>query len=283
MKITVNTPTLIALAVGVLFSISPMIVQADINDGLIGAWTFDDGKVTDSIGTNHGELFKAAKIVNGGKFGKALDVDGSSETRAEIEAKDLDEFFEEAFTFSVWVFVRNGVDHSAIVWKGEKIGWGANFTFRLATTSNSNITWGTTQGGEECWFATEGVIEPEKWFHLCQTVDGKEAIGYLTEEGGKTEIPISGQANPRICAAPYNLFPDRPIELGAGRAVGGNVGNDAFLDAMIDDLLIWDRALDEDEVRELATEKRPDKALSVKAHGKLATTWGKVKSYNRMR
>ena len=283
MKITVNTPTLIALAVGVLFSIGSMTVQADINDGLIGAWTFDDGKVTDSIGQNHGELFKGAKIVNKGKFGKALDVDGSADTRVEIEVKDLDKFFEEAFTFSVWLFVRNGVDHSAVVWKGEKIGWGANFTFRLATTSNTSVTWGTTQGGEECWFATENTIEPGKWFNLVQTVDGKEAIGYITEEGGKTEIPISGQANPRICAAPYNLFPDRPIELGAGRAVGGNVGNDAFLDGMIDDLFIWDRALSEEEVEALGAEERPEKALSVKAHGKLATTWGKVKSYNRMR
>ncbi len=191
MKTAVNTPTLIALAVGVLFSIGLMTVQADINDGLIGAWTFDDGKITDSIGSNHGELFKAAKIVDKGKFGKALDVDGSADTRAEIEVKDLDEFFEEAFTFSVWLFVRNGVDHSAVVWKGEKVGWGANFTFRMLTTSSTGLTWGTSQGGEECWFATDGAIEADKWFNLVQTVDGKEAIGYLTEEGGKTEIPIS--------------------------------------------------------------------------------------------
>ncbi len=283
MKITVNTPTLIALAVGVLFSIGSMTVQADINDGLIGAWTFDDGKVTDSIGQNHGELFKGAKIVNKGKFGKALDVDGSSETRAEIMVKDLEPILEEAFTVSCWLFVRNGIDHSAVVWKGEKIGWGDNFTFRMATTSNNNLTWGVTHAGEECWFLTENVIEPGKWFNLVQTVDGKEAIGYLTEEGGKTEIPISAQQNPRVCSAPYNLYPARPIELGAGRAVGGNVGNDAFLDGMIDDLFIWDRALSEEEVEALGAEERPEKALSVKAHGKLATTWGKVKSYNRMR
>ena len=49
---------------------------------------------------------------------------------------------------------------------------------------------------------------------------------------------------------------------------------------MIDDVIIWDRALSEDEVKELGSGTRPEKALAVKAEGKLATTWGKVKSYH---
>ena len=64
------------------------------------------------------------------------------------------------------------------------------------------------------------------------------------------------------------------------RQIGGNQGNDTFLDGMIDDVIIWDRALSEAEVEELASGERPNKALSVKAEGKLATTWGKVKSYH---
>ena len=56
-----------------------------MNDGVVAGWTFDDGKVTDSIGKAHGELFKAAKIVDKGRFGKALDVNGSQDTRVDIE------------------------------------------------------------------------------------------------------------------------------------------------------------------------------------------------------
>ena len=135
---------------------------------------------------------------------------------------------------------------------------------------------------QKAWFATDVAIEPEKWIHVCQTVDGKEAIGYVTHEGGKTEIPASGQQNPHAAPEPYNLFPDVPLEFGCGRGVGGNVGNDTFLDGIIDDVIIWDRALSADEVEDLGKGKRPDRALSVKAHGKLSTTWGKVKSYNTM-
>ncbi len=276
MKLFISILAFVVLAIGVTTS-----AYADLNDGVIAAWTFDDGKVTDAIGNAHGELFKAAKITGDGKFGKALDVDGSDDTRADIEFNaDLEAAIEGPHTVSYWLYVRNGANHSG-VWKGEKVGWGAHFTFRMVTTSSTGLTWGTTSGGSENWFATDGAIEAEKWFHLCQTADGDESIGYVTPDGGKTEIPASGQANPQVAPEPYNLFPDRPLELGAGRQIGGNAGEDTFLDGIIDDVIIWDRALSEDEVEELGSGERPEKALAVKAEGKLATTWGKVKSYHR--
>ncbi len=274
MKLLISTLTIAVLAICITTS-----ALADLNDGVIAAWTFDDGKVTDAIGDAHGELFKGAKITNDGKFGKALDVDGNQDSRADIEFdNDLESIIEGPHTVSYWLFVREGRDHSG-VWKGEKVGWGANFTFRMVTTSSTNMTWGTTSGGNENWFATDGAIEPNTWLHICQTADGKEAIGYVGNNG-KVEIPASGQANPQVAPEPYNLFPDRPLELGAGRGIGGNDGNDTFLDGIIDDVIIWDRALSEDEVEELANESRPDKALAVKAEGKLTTSWGKVKSYH---
>lgn len=278
MKLSISILAIATLIIGISGS-----TFADLNDGVVAAWTFDDGKVTDAIADAHGELFKGATITNDGKFGKALDVDGNQDSRADIEFNaKLESIIEGPHTVSYWLYVREGRNHSG-VWKGEKVGWGANFTFRMVTTSDTNLTWGTTSGGAENWFATDGAIEPEKWFHLCQTADGEEAIGYVTPEGGKTEIPVSGQQNPKLAPEPYNLFPDRPLELGAGRGIGGNDGEDTFLDGIIDDVIIWDRALTEDEVEELGSGERPEKALAVKAEGKLATTWGKVKSYHHHR
>ena len=276
MKFLISVLAVAALAIGVTAA-----VQADLNDGVIAAWTFDDGKVTDAIEEAHGELFKAAKIVDKGRFGKALDVDGSKDTRAEVPFNDaLENAIKGPHTVSYWLYVRNGADHAG-VWKGEKVGWGANFTFRLLTLNNTDMTFGTTNGGTENWMRTDGVIDAEEWYHVCQTADGEEAIAYVQEDGGKINIPASGQANPQVAPEPYNLFRDRPLEIGAGRQIGGNAGNDTFLDALIDEIIIWDRALSEDEVQELANGERPDRALAVKAEGKLATTWGKMKSYHR--
>ena len=274
MKLFISILTIAIFAICITSS-----ANADINDGVVAAWTFDDGKVTDSIGEVHGELFKGASITNDGKFGKALDVDGNDDSRADIEfTPALENIIEQEFTVGYWLYVREGRDHSG-VWKGEMVGWGANFTFRMVTTSSTNMTWGTCSGGAENWFATDGAIEPDKWIYCIQTVDGEEAIGYVGIDG-KVEIPASGQGNPKPSSAPYHLFPDRPLELGAGRGIGGNAGNDTFLDGIIDDVILWDRALEEDEVEELASGTRPEKALAVKAEGKLATSWGKVKSYH---
>ncbi len=79
MKLIITTFVFTALVIGITVA-----AQADLNDGVVAGWTFDDGKVTDAIGDVHGELFKGAKIVDKGRFGKALDVDGSKETRADI-------------------------------------------------------------------------------------------------------------------------------------------------------------------------------------------------------
>ena len=254
--------------------------QADsnINKGVVAAWTFDDGRVTDAIGKNHGKLFKGAMVKNGGKFGKALDVNGSDDCRADIKvSKDIEKVLEKAFTVSYWLYVRQGRNHSG-VWKGEKVGWGPLFTFRMVTTNDTSMTWGVTRRGSEDWFVTNGVIEPRKWIHVCQTVDGKQATAYVTHEGEKTTIPPGEPGNPKASPAPYNLFEDRPIELGAGRQIGGIKGNDTFLDGMIDELIIWNRALAEDEVKSLGKGKRPRLARSVKANGKLSAIWGEVKS-----
>ena len=260
--------------------------QADsnINKGVVAAWTFDDGRVSDAIGRNHGKLFAGAVVKNGGRFGKALDVNGNKECRADIKvSKDIEKVLEKAFTVSYWLYVRQGRNHSG-VWKGEKVGWGPNFTFRMVTDPNrASMAWGVTRRGSEDWFVTNGVIEPRKWIHVCQTVDGKRATAYVTHEGEKTTIPPSDQGNPKASPAPYNLFEDRPIELGAGRQIGGIKGNDTFLDGMIDELIIWNRALAEDEVKSLGKGKRPRFARSVKANGKLSAVWGQVKSYNTMR
>lgn len=276
MKLFISILAFAVLAIGITIS-----AYADLNDGVIAGWTFDEGKVADAIGNVHGELFKGAKIADKGKFGKALDVDGSKDTRADIKFNaDLEKKIEGPHSVSYWLYVRNGADHAG-VWKGEKVGWGAFFTFRLVTTTNTNMTFGTTNGGTENWFQIENCIEPEEWFHVCQTADGKEAYAYVTKDGDKLTMPASPRGNPHVAPEPYNLFPERPLELGAGRQIGGNQGNDMFLDGMIDDVIIWDRALSEDEVADLASGKRPDKALAVKAEGKLTTTWGKVKTYHR--
>lgn len=253
-------------------------VFADINKGIVSAWTFDDGTAKDFAGKNHGKINGGVEFVNG-KFGKAASFNGKDGFISIPHSKDF-EVLANGLTCSAWIYVRNGKDHSAIAFKGPKVGWGANFLFRICTTSNTGMTWGVCSAGVEHWFATANVISQNQWYFVCITADGKQAIARVaSEKDGKVNIPISGEGNPKPTSSPYLVFPDHAIEVGVGRAVAGTVGNDAYLDGIVDELIIWNRPLDETEIAELAKGARPKNILAVDAKGKVSTTWGDLKSY----
>lgn len=254
-------------------------VLADINKGIVSAWTFDDGTARDKIGKNHGKVNGGVEFVIG-KFGKAASFNGKDGFISVPHDKSL-EFVANAFTCSCWFYVRNGKDHSAMIFKGEKVGWTNNYAFRICTTSNTGMTWGVCIVGTEGWFATDNVIRPNEWFFACLTADGKQAIAHVaSEKDGKVIIPPSGQGNPHPIAAPYRTCPEFPIEMGVGRAVGGTVGNDAYLDGIVDDIILWNRALTEEEIAELAKGKRPSLiGLAVEPGSKISSTWANVKRF----
>lgn len=274
MKLFISIQILAALVIG----ITPSAYTA-LSDGIVAAWTFDDGKVTDAVGRAHGELFNAAKVVDDGKFGKALDVNGSKNTRAEIRFHPaLETAIRGPHTVSYWLYVRKAGDHTG-VWKGEQVGWGAFYTFRLVTINDTDMTFGTTRGKNEKWFNIKNCIEPGEWFHVCQVADGEKVRADVTRDGDEFRRRNTQHPAPK----PYKLFRERPLELGTGRAIKGDPEENSFLDGMIDDVIIWDRALSKNEVAELAQGNRPDfsnRVLAVKAKGKVTTMWGKVKSYH---
>ncbi|MGB9597993.1 MAG: LamG domain-containing protein [Candidatus Poribacteria bacterium] len=242
---------------------------AALEEGLVSAWTFDDGTARDAGGGgNHGIIKGNVKSV-AGKIGKAMDFDGAKGSY--IEVPDSPSLQQDVFTISAWINVRKGVDHAAIFFKGEKIGWGANFMARIATTSDTGLTWGTTSGGSENWFATDGVITANKWYHVCLKADGKQATAYVD-----AKKPASGQANPQTAPAPLNKFPGKPVEIGVGRAYGGTVGDDRYYNGLIDQMYFWKRALSDAEVTQLAGGAV---LTAVEARNKLSTTWANIKAY----
>ena len=260
---------------------------AGLEDGLVSVWNFNDGSASDSVGNNDGEFINGASTTNA-EFGMALNVENPENPATgentgqyvEIPSSASLEKEDGVFSVSLWVYVRTGGgrNHAAMFFKGNKVGWGDHFMVRMCTTSATNMTWGSCWAGSEGWFATNDVYAEEEWVHVAYVVDGSEAIAYVTSSAtdGDTVIPPSGQANPREIQTPLLTFPERPVELGVGRQVGGNAGNDFWIDGMIDEVYFWDRALSEDEVKELAGGALVG-AVAVEAQGKLATTWAHIK------
>ena len=259
---------------------------AELADGLVSVWNFDDGTANDSIGSNDGELVNGASAINA-EFGMALNLDNpenpatGEDTGQYVSIPSSSSLEKEngIFSVSLWVYVNTGGgrNHAGMFFKGNKVGWGDHFMVRMCTTSDTNMTWGSCWAGSEGWFATDNVYAVEEWVHVAYVVDGSEATAYVTSSvTGDTVVPASGQANPREIETPLLTFPERPVEIGVGRQVGGNAGNDFWIDGMIDEVYFWERALSEDEVKELAGGALLG-TVAVEAQGKLATTWAQVK------
>lgn len=248
------------------------ISSADLLDGLVAAWTFDDGTAKDQTGGGrNGELVGAPKVVDG-KFGKGMDFNGS-DTGIDIEDHE-DLQLTEPFTVSAWIFPRAVADHAGIVWKGRMIGWGTDvYNYRIALQGGSGLTWGACTGGVEGYFATGNAMpagELDKWHHVALVEDGEKGIAYLD---GQSDLAVTGGDANRP-AAPYAPLEDHPVRIGYAMGVGGNVASEAYFDGVIDEVFLYNRPMEEDEIQDLMN-RGPN--LAVAPAGKLVTTWSRIK------
>ena len=119
-----------AIFVSFCLLIGTIYAYADLADGLISAWTFDDGTAKDCVGNNDGKINGGVEVVDG-KFGKALSFNGKDGFVQVPHDKSL-EAIAESLSVSAWIYVRSFNNHAAIIFKGEKIGWTNNYAFRIA-------------------------------------------------------------------------------------------------------------------------------------------------------
>ena len=268
--------TFMLMAVAVCFlTVSGM---AGLDDQLVSAWTFDDGTANDHFGSNNGAFKNGAKA-GAGKKGQGLVLANPKNPAAgkntgqyvEVPSSKSLEQSDGVFSISLWFNAKTGGgrNHSGVFFKGEKIGWGPLFMVRAATTSAVNMTFGSCWKGAEGWFACDNSYKEGGGTHVAYVVDGKTATGYVNNK-----VPASGQKNPRPIELPLLTFPKSPVVFGVGRAVGGTVGNDFWIDGTIDEIYFWNRALSKAEVGDLS---KGQAVTAVDARDRLTTKWGKIK------
>ncbi len=244
--------------------------QADLLDGLVAAWTFDDGTAKDQTGNGHDGVLVGKPMPVPGKFGMGFDFNGKD---TGIDIEDHEELqLTEPFTVAAWLFPRAMFDHAGIVWKGSMIGWGTDvYNFRIAEHSTNGFTWGACTGPVEGYFATDGMVDKmEKWYHVVLVEDGTKGIAYVN---GETGFAVSGGDANRP-NAPYAPLEGHPVRIGYSMGIGGNIGSEGYVDGIIDEVFLFNRPLSEEEVIKLMEQSVP---LAVGPKGKLATSWGQLK------
>ena len=228
--------------------------------GIVGQWLLNETSGTvakDTSGNgNDGEIIGKANWVNG-KFGKALELDGTSTGLKVAPGLEL-----KNFTAVLWV--NSGKDWGKTrteLWCGSKT-YGDAVLIRgddRADWKKGEAMLHWTDGA--AWHAIgSGKLKSKTWYHLAGTFNGNTLKFYVD---GK----LVGQKDSKIGTGAKDTF------------IGCHPNPTNYFQGMIDEVAIFDDALGGVEISKIATDGFGG-ATPVFPVDKLATKWSKIKSSN---
>jgi hypothetical protein len=198
-------------------------------EGLVAHYAFEND-VNDSSGNGlNGTIIGDANFAEGIE-GMALDLNGGGY----VDCGGIAEFsFTDAMTLSTWVNIRSVTTAwMTIAAKGEN-------AWRLAVSNETTALEYAFSGGTRGWQAATTATELafDEWYHVAATYDS--TVGATVYING-----VQDASNPNTGGIDTNQF---PLLIGENPEATGRL-----FDGMIDELMIYNRALSEGEVLYLA-------------------------------
>lgn len=182
------------------------------------------------VGRRRGALFQSS-----GAVGRALVVWKDKPQFGYIETPDHKELNSPEFTVAAWIKLRKKASSGSVVCKHDwREGIGRGFVLRCYTAESINFTIGA--GG---WKSTNGAtrVPANQWVHVAGTFDGRHIRVFCNGRlEGTNEISHAYTPSPL------------PLRIGHAAYV---LENKRKFDGQIDDVMFWNRALSEEELRAL--------------------------------
>ena len=251
----------IVLVFLVAFLSYAVLSEADmVADGLISYWsldasTIDEKNVEDLVGENDGTLNGTKQVP--GKIGEAREFNGTDD-KIDIPGTDslaLDGM--EEFSVSAWIYVEGpsgGICCGSIVAQRDVGAWALRYDNRNVGAEVEFIV----QPG---WVGDGGdfglSVPQNEWHHVTGVLTGDKLLLYLDGEVGSEAAFGAGAV----------------ASDGTATTIGG--ASDGYFNGIIDEVLIYGRALTDAEVMQNFKAKR---FAAVDPEGKLTTLWGQIKS-----
>jgi len=198
-------------------------------NNLVAYWPFDNNNVLDISGNNNDGTKHGASFVPG-KINQALSFDGLDDYVSIANSDDFDFGYGE-FSIEFWIKTSSSLRQ----WVGTRYenygpGWG------LGTQNNHALGYIRTLESGTNKTEIEGIVAVanDTWHHLIMTRTG-DKIKLYTDGNFETEGTLAG-----------SVSNNEPIEIGRISWSNGS----QYLNGLIDEVKVYSRALDSDEVTE---------------------------------
>ena len=190
----------------------------------IAAYSFDAGEGTtlEDVSGEHDGAIEGAQWTKG-KFGNALAFNGVSTEKVTIaDSNDLD--LTDELTLEAWVRPTEAIEWSQVVTKVR----GTSFSYQMVAQSNHNAPTGYLASSAKNWGVDGGTtpLPAKTWSHIA-----------FTSDGGRIRFYVNGK-----------LMGSDSMQVAAEPSTGALVIGGGLFKGKIDEVRIYDRALDEGEV-----------------------------------
>ena len=256
MRLGILCSALILLFIGLM---ALPVFAVNIEDDLVAYWSFNETNgdtASDSTGNGHdGTLLGDPKWTKDGKYGGGIEFDQVGD---EVNIPFHENLNQETFTICAWAKVEPGsAGHRAVISSRHDPPTAGYIIY--AEPQNTWQFW--TGNGAPAWISVEGPnVNLGDWDHVAGVFsDGKQMFYVNGELAGEKD------ANP-------NFNDQQEFLIGAG--ANERAAHEYLFKGIIDEVRLYSRVLDEDEIAAVMESE----SLSVEASGKIAVTWGQLKS-----
>lgn len=223
---------------------------------IVGAWLFDEGSgdtAKDSSGNGRNGVIKGGAKYVEGKFGKALEFDGTDDW---VEVPAIGTFNE--VTIAEWAKTTGRVGAWRVIFNND--GWKAGDVHHQLYSNNViGFSLHSNPGGND--IKSNFMLDASQlnvWRHLATVYSSEGWIRFYVD--GKLDVERQWGGNPAV--------------LGPGR-IGSWDGGGREWQGMFDELVMFNVLLDEGDIQTLMNNGLGRQ--SVETAGKIATTLGRIK------
>jgi len=242
------------------FSITHLQAQ---EQGLVMYLAFDEGTgdvTSDASGNGNDGKINGAKWVDG-KYGKALEFNGT-DSFVEVEYNEMFNITD-AVSLSAWV--KPAVSPFAgEQWRGIINGQKSTHGPYLLQMSASNGEIGAWLGATWVWQVTTASLDTDNFWHLVGTFESD--VGFKNYVNGEldSENPTQGTIIENV---------DEGVVIGHNYSFANR-----WFEGIIDEAVIYNKALTEDEVKALYNGDVKQEIFSVNPNDMIASTWAVIKN-----